>query len=93
MRWTQVKYLTAMMLIGDGVMALLRPHRDARAWSVGPQFWKNLMRYLSDHPDTLRTIGVAEIAVGIALVAGNGTLEEQLAERADAVRASVRNLA
>lgn len=93
MRWTQVKYLTAMMLIGDGVMALLRPHRDALAWSVGPQVWKDLMQYLSEHPDLLRAIGAAEIAAGFALVASNGTAEERLAERADALRARVRNIA
>lgn len=33
MNWTQLKYLTAMMLIGDGVLAMLRPERDARTWS------------------------------------------------------------
>jgi hypothetical protein len=93
MRWTQVKYLTAMLLIGDGVMALLRPHRDARAWSVGPQFWKDLMQYLSDHPDVLRAIGAAEMAVGFALVARSGSATERLYESTDALRASVRNIA
>lgn len=92
MGWTQVKYLTAMMMIGDGVMALLRPQRDALAWNVGPQFWKDLMRYLSEHPDVLRAIGAAEMAVGFALVASSGSAAERLYESTAGARASARNI-
>ena len=93
MKWTQVKYLTAMMLIGDGVLAMLRPHRDANAWSMGPKIWKDLMGYLSDHPDTLRAIGAAEVAFGFALVASDGSAQERLEEEAAAMRARIRTIA
>lgn len=93
MSWTQLKYLIAMMLIGDGVLAILRPYRDARAWSMGPQFWKDLMAYLSDHPDMLRCIGVAEVALGLTLVASNGSAQEQLGEEMAARRAHIRTIA
>jgi hypothetical protein len=93
MKWSQLKYLTAMMLIGDGVMAMLRPERDANAWSIGPAAWKAFMRYLSDHPETLRAIGAAEVAIGFALVASNGTVAEQMAEEAAAMRARIRSIA
>ena len=93
MKWTQLKYMTAMMLIGDGVLAVLRPHRDALTWSVGPASWKALMRYLSDHPDTTRAIGAAEIAIGFALIASDGTAAEQLEEEAAAMRARIRSIA
>jgi len=90
---SQLKYLMAMMLIGDGVLAVLRPYRDALTWSMGPAPWKALMRYLSDHPDTLRAIGATEIAMGFALVASNGTAEEQMAEAAAAMRARAKSVA
>lgn len=93
MKWTQVKYLTAMMLIGDGVLAMLRPHRDAMTWNMGPKAWKALMGYLSDHPDTLRAIGAAEVAMGFALIASNGTASEQMEEEAAAMRARVKSIA
>lgn len=93
MNWTQLKYLTAMMLIGDGVMALLRPQRDARAWSMGPRSWKSLMAYLSEHPELLRAIGAAEIAVGMVVVAGCGTASERASEETAAMRAKIQSIA
>ena len=41
-RW---QHFTAMALIGDGMMAIVRPHRDAQAWNVGPKPWRGLMRF------------------------------------------------
>jgi hypothetical protein len=93
MKWTQLKYLTAMMLIGDGVMAVVRPQRDARAWSMGPRAWISFMGYLSDHPEMLRAIGAAEIAAGMAMVASNGSPAEQVAEKTATMRARIRNMA
>ncbi|HTV05247.1 MAG TPA: hypothetical protein VME86_07750 [Acidobacteriaceae bacterium] len=93
MKWTQLKYLTAMMLIGDGVLAMLRPYRDAMTWDMGPAAWKALMCYLSEHPDTLRAIGAAEVALGFALIASNGSAEEQQAEREAAARAQIKSIA
>ena len=43
MNWTRWKYLAAMMLIGDGVLAFLSPRRDALTWNAGPERWKALM--------------------------------------------------
>ena len=87
MNWTRVKYLAAMMLIGDGVLAFLRPRRDALTWNAGPERWKALMSYLSDHPQITRAIGAGEIAAGLALIACHSDAE-QLAEDAASVRAS-----
>lgn len=93
MKWMQIKYLLAMMLIGDGVMAMLRPYRDAMTWNMGPKPWKELMRYLSEHPETLRAIGATEVALGLALVASSGSAEEQQEEAAAATRARVKSIA
>ena len=54
-----------MVLIGDGVMALIHPSKDAEAWSKGPRPWRNLMRTLAQNPALTRGIGVAQIAAGV----------------------------
>ena len=59
------QHFMAMVLIGDGVMALVHPVRDAQAWKKGPKPWRNLMHFLSEHPSLTRAIGVAQVATGI----------------------------
>jgi hypothetical protein len=61
-RW---KHFAAMALIGDDVMAVLRPKDDALAWKHGPKPWGSLMGSLQDRPALTRAIGVAQIAGGI----------------------------
>jgi len=54
-----------MALIGDGVMAVLRPEDDALAWKHGPAPWKALMGTLEERPTLTRCIGAAQIVGGI----------------------------
>ncbi len=61
-RW---KHFAAMALIGDGVMAVVRPHRDARAWRAGPKPWRFLMASLDHRPALTRVVGATQIAAGI----------------------------
>jgi hypothetical protein len=61
-RW---KHFAAMALIGDGVMAVVRPQHDAMAWKRGPRHWKRLMGELHERPALTRVIGVAQIVGGI----------------------------
>lgn len=61
-RW---KHFAAMALIGDGVMAVVHPQRDADAWEAGPKPWRRFMRKLRDRPGLTRAIGAAQIAGGI----------------------------
>ena len=61
-RW---KHFTAMALIGDGVMAVLRPDNDALAWKHGPKPWKLLMGKLQERPALTRTVGALQIVGGI----------------------------
>jgi hypothetical protein len=61
-RW---KHFAAMVLVGDGVMALVRPKRDAMAWSTGPIPWRMVMRYLNERPMLTRLIGIVQIAGGV----------------------------
>lgn len=55
-----------MVLIGDGVMAVLHPKHDASAWKKGPRWWRGFMRELEDRPMLTRAIGAAQIAAGVA---------------------------
>jgi hypothetical protein len=61
-RW---KHFAAMALIGDGVMALVHPRRDAEAWKAGPEPWQRLMQTLHDSPLLTRTVAAAQIVGGI----------------------------
>ena len=54
-----------MVLIGDGVMAMVRPSRDARAWKKGPRGWRKLMRGLAKRPALTRAIGAAQVVGGV----------------------------
>jgi hypothetical protein len=59
--------LAGLILIGDGVMGLLRPRRHSLLWHVGPQLAKAVTEELADHPQTARAIYAAELAAGIIL--------------------------
>ncbi len=54
-----------MVLIGDGVMALVHPSKDARAWKTGPKAWRELMEALAARPMLTMAIGAAQVAGGI----------------------------
>ncbi len=60
-----LKHLTAIVLIGDGLLALVTPERDARAWRLGPEPFRSLMSYMAKRPGLTRWVGAAEVAVGI----------------------------
>ena len=51
-----------MALIGDGVLALVRPEHDALAWKGGPRPWRETMQFLHDRPVLTRAIGAVQIA-------------------------------
>jgi hypothetical protein len=59
--------LAGLILIGDGLMGLLRPRRHSLLWHVGPQLAKAVTEELADHPQTARAIYAAELALGIVV--------------------------
>ena len=62
----RVEHFAAMVLIGDGVMALVHPSKDAHAWKKGPRIWRELMQALADRPALTMAIGATQIAIGVA---------------------------
>jgi hypothetical protein len=61
-RW---RHFAAMALIGDGVMALVRPGHDAHAWEMGPRSWRRLMRRFERNPALTRAVGAAQVLGGV----------------------------
>ena len=59
--------LIGLVLIGDGLMGMLRPRRHSLLWHVGPQLAKAMTEELAEHPQTARAIYAAELALGVAL--------------------------
>ena len=60
-----LKHFTAMVLIGDGLMALAIPEREAKAWRLGPEPWRCMMSFLADRPQLTRLVGLTQVAVGL----------------------------
>jgi hypothetical protein len=63
----RVLELAGLILIGDGLMGLLRPRRHSLLWHFGPQLAKAVTEELADHPATARAIYAVEIAAGVVL--------------------------
>jgi hypothetical protein len=61
----EMKHFTAMMLIGDGVLALIRPKQDAVAWSHGPALWRKSMELLRRNPAATRVVAAAQISAAV----------------------------
>ena len=59
--------LAGLILIGDGLMGVLRPRRHSLLWHFGPQLAKAATEELAEHPQTARAIYAAELALGVAL--------------------------
>jgi hypothetical protein len=60
-----LKHITAIVLVGDGLLALINPERDALAWRMGPEPFRSLMSYMAKRPGLTRWVGATQIAVGI----------------------------
>ena len=58
-----------MLMIGDGVLGLLRPSRHCLLWRGGPQWWVRSVDWFAQHPDITRAAAVAEIGAGLWLAA------------------------
>ena len=62
MNHQEMKHFAVMMLIGDGVMALVRPRQDAVAWKHGPALWRKSMGLLQRNPAITRVVAAAQVA-------------------------------
>lgn len=59
--------LLALGMIGDGVLALLRPRGHVGLWREGPRAWEALIEPFARRPMLTRAAGIAGIAAGLWL--------------------------
>ena len=64
---SRIKELGAMMIIGDGVLALLAPRRHVALWLEGPKLWRTTMMPFVKRPRTTRLLGAFGLGVGLWL--------------------------
>ena len=65
----------ALLLIGEGLMGLIRPRRYSLLWRLGPPLLKAMIDELVEHPNVARAIYAAELATGIALASAQTDVE------------------
>lgn len=64
MTWKRIKEALALLLIGDGVIAMLEPRRHTRLWSGSPGTYRKMMRPFERKPLIAQAVGVALIGFG-----------------------------
>jgi len=69
---TRMKECLAMLMIGDGVLAIVEPRRHLRVWEGGPSRWRQLVGPLANRPNLTRGLGVAGVALGVWLAYRQG---------------------
>ena len=57
----------AIVVIGDGVIALLSPREHSLLWEVGPEGTRNVARFFAENPRYMRLLGASQIAFGVWL--------------------------
>lgn len=60
----RVLELIGMLIIGDGVLALIAPHRHPRLWLPGPKPYQRFLEELMERPLLKRFLGVVQIGFG-----------------------------
>lgn len=63
----RITELVAMVLIGDGVVAISAPSRHSLLWRSGPKWWGDFMQDLAGRPNLVRALGAAEAGAGLWL--------------------------
>ena len=63
----QIKEMAAIVMIGDGVVALLTPERHCRLWKFGPRRYREVIAWFEERPHVTRLFSAAEIGLGVWL--------------------------
>lgn len=70
--------MLAIMMIGDGALALAQPRRHAALWNTGPQAWRDVCSFLQARPLLTMALGAAGIVGGFWLASGLRPDEEDV---------------
>ena len=63
----RLKECLAMLMIGDGVLAMVEPRRHVRLWERGPNWWTAMAEPFEERPNLTRFLGAGEVAFGVWL--------------------------
>lgn len=72
----QVLKLGALILIGNGVMGLIRPRWHSLVWHFGPELAKAATEELAEYPKVARSVYMAQAALGVLLACLPGEDDE-----------------
>jgi hypothetical protein len=67
MQWKRIKEALALLLIGDGIIALFETKRHTRLWTGGSGAYREMMRPLKRSPILAQAVGLGLIGVGLWL--------------------------
>ncbi len=56
-----------LLMIGDGVLALLYPRRHPALWRGGPRTYREAIDFFTRNPELTRLLGGLEVALGLWL--------------------------
>ena len=57
----RIKECVGLMMIGEGVLAAVRPQGYARLWEGGPDWWQRVIGPFVRDPNLTRVVGLAEV--------------------------------
>lgn len=63
----RVKEAAGILVIGDGVVALVAPSRHSQLWQFGPRGYQRFLQAFVDRPNMTRLTAVGQIAAGLWL--------------------------
>lgn len=63
----RLKEIVAILIIGDGVLAMVAPRRHPGLWWSGPKGYEQLMEALLERPRLKRSLGVGQVVLGLLL--------------------------
>ena len=72
--------MLAILMIGDGALALAQPRRHTQLWNAGPEPWRNLVSFFEKRPALTMATGAASIALGLWLASSLKPEEEDTYE-------------
>jgi hypothetical protein len=61
----RIMELLAMLLVGDGVIALVAPRRHNHLWRFGPEGYGRVMEAFAERPALTRLLAEAEVGRGL----------------------------
>jgi hypothetical protein len=62
-----IAQLVAMLMIGDGVIALAAPRRHSLLWKFGTEGYRRTMETFAEYPTLTRLLATTEVGLGLRL--------------------------